>query len=318
MSRSHWRPRFGFTLIEMLVIITIIGMLMALLLPAVQMAREAGRRAQCTNNMKQISLALQQYHASMEQFPLGSIRGAVQHSCIPFLLPYLEMDLVHREYDFERSWNHEDNQRVVNIQLGVLLCPSAMGTRIDDLGNGKTAATADYASPTSFSLELASLGLVDPQHYATDRQQMCRGIMYPHHAKRVRMVDILDGSSKTIIFAEDAGRPEHWTSRGRGPADHDNGCGNLDVVGGRVRGAGWAEVAREIPLHGFTRDGLSCNGPCAVNCTNNNETFAFHPGGATVTFADGRVTFMQENVDIAVYASLITMAGEELLSDDEF
>ncbi|MCP4644424.1 MAG: DUF1559 domain-containing protein, partial [bacterium] len=241
-----------------------------------------------------------------------------QHTCIPFLLPYLEKDLLHQEYDFEQNWNHEDNQKAVNMQLEVFLCPSSVGSRTVKIGDGKTAATADYAPPTAFSWELASLGLVEPDHYAANRQKMTRGITHPNNVGGVRMADILDGSSSTIIFAEDAGRPDHWTRSGRGPADHDNGCGNYNVVGGRVRGAGWADVDRSIPLHAFARDGLSCNGPCAVNCTNNNETFAFHPGGATVAFADGRVKLMQENVNVAVYAALITMTGEELLSDDEF
>jgi prepilin-type processing-associated H-X9-DG protein len=302
----------------MLVVITIIGILIALLLPAVQMAREAGRRANCANNMKQISLALQEYHATMERFPLATVDAPFRHTCMPFLLPFLEKDLVYQEYRFDRDWDHEDNQKAVNIQLEVFLCPSAVGSRTDKIGDGKTVATADYAPPTGFSWELATLGLVDPQHYEASRQKMSRGITAPGNDSGVRMAEILDGSSSTIIFAEDAGRPDHWTAKGRGPADHDNGCGNFNVSGGRVRGAGWADAARSIPLHGFARDGLSCNGPCAVNCTNNNETFAFHPGGAHVAYADGRVQLIQENVNIAVYASLITMTGEELLSDDQF
>ena len=132
------------------------------------------------------------------------------------------------------------------------------------------------------------------------------------------MAKIRDGSTNTIIFAEDAGRPEHWTSRGRGPVDHDNGCGNFNVSAGRVRGAGWADTDRSIPLHAFSHDGLMCNGPCAVNCTNNNETFGFHPAGADVAFADGRVQLMQAQVDVAVYAALITMLGEESLSSEEY
>lgn len=318
MSRPVRRRRFAFTLVEILVVIAIIGLLLALLLPAVQMAREAGRRASCTNNLKQIGLALQQYHASMERFPLATIGKPFRHTCIPFMLPFLEEDAVHNAYDFDRNWNHEDNQPAINVPLSVLLCPSSVGPGTDEIGNGRTAVTGDYAPATAFSWELASLGLVDPQHYAAKRQKMIRGIMHPNNGAGVRMADVLDGSSNTILFAEDAGRPEHWTAKGRGPADHDNGCGNFNVSGGRVRGAGWADPDRSIPLHGFARDGLSCNGPCAVNCTNNNETFSFHPGGAQVTFADGRVQFIQENVSIAVYASLITMAGEELPSDGEF
>jgi hypothetical protein len=138
--------------------------------------------------------------------------------------------------------------------------------------------------------------------------------MHPNNGHGMPMSRIYDGSSNTILFAEDAGRPEHWTGKGLGPSTSNNGCGNFNVASGRVRGAGWADTDRSIPLHGFTQDGLRCNGPCAVNCTNNNETFGFHPGGAQIAPADGRVQLVHREIQIAVYAALITMSGEEVVS----
>jgi prepilin-type processing-associated H-X9-DG protein len=301
----------------MLVVIAIIGILLALLLPAVQMVRESGRRMTCKNNMKQIGLAIQEYHSTMERFPVGKVLHPYRHSCLPFLLPYLDEDAVHDIYRFDRDWNHQDNQEAINVQISVFRCPSAIGPDSDNLGGGKTAAVADYATPTSFSAELISQGLVDSQIYPLNREEVRRGILDPKNGG-ARMADVLDGSSCTLIYAEDAGRPEHRVRGGQGPADHNNGCSNMDVPGERVPGAGWPDVAREIPLHGFAYDGLSCNGPCAINCTNNNEAFAFHPGGTNVTFADGHVQFIREDVDIAVYASLITMIGEERMSDESY
>ncbi len=305
--------RSAFTLIEMLVVITIIGLLVALLLPAIQMAREAGRRTRCTNNIKQVGLALQEYHAAMGFFPLAATETGARHTCIPFLLPSLEADAVYQAYDLEQDWYHEDNQEAINVEFSILRCPSSPGPAKDEIGSGKTAATADYAATTAFSWELALMGLIDPEPYASDPHRLRKGIMEPSNGGGVNASKVLDGLSNTLLFAEDAGRPDHWTSRGRGPEDHDNGCSNLNLAGKRVLGAGWADTNRAIPLHGFARDGLSCNGPCAVNCTNNNETFSFHPGGANAVFADGRVRFIQEGVNVAVYAGMISMAGEEIM-----
>ena len=83
------------------------------------------------------------------------------------------------------------------------------------------------------------------------------------------------------------------------------------VIGRRLRGAGWADPAIAIPLHRFAHDGLSCPGPCGINCTNNNEAFSFHPGGVSAAFADGGVRFLSENLRIETYAALITRAGNE-------
>ncbi|MFC1596433.1 DUF1559 domain-containing protein [Planctomycetota bacterium] len=314
MSVAFRRGRPGFTLVELLVVIAIIGVLVALLLPAVQAAREAARRTSCQNNLKQIGLALQNYHLSMGHFPLATIRAPYRHTCIPFMLPYLEQENLHLEYRFDRDWNHPDNQPAVNFELAVMLCPSANGTpRIDNIGDGKTAATGDYAPTTAFSWELVSRGLVPPEKYPSGAGKKTRGIMHPKNGYGTPMARIHDGSSNTILFTEDAGRPEHWTSKGLGPATSDNGCGNYNVSGGRVLGAGWADTARSIPLHGFTHDGLACNASCAVNCTNNNETFGFHPAGADVALADGRVQLVAQNVNIAVYAAMITMMGAEVM-----
>ena len=85
------------------------------------------------------------------------------------------------------------------------------------------------------------------------------------------------------------------------------------MTNGRVRGASWADRRNAIPLHGFTRDGLKAPGPCAINCTNNNEAFSFHPGVCSIVFADGHVKAVSEEMEIQIYASLITRAGEEIL-----
>jgi prepilin-type processing-associated H-X9-DG protein len=98
-----------------------------------------------------------------------------------------------------------------------------------------------------------------------------------------------------------------------GPPQNNNGCGNFNVSDGRIRGAGWADTARSIPLHSFTEDGLQCPGPCAINCTNNNEAFSFHQGGINAVYADGSVHFLSENIRIEIYAALLTREGGEVV-----
>jgi prepilin-type processing-associated H-X9-DG protein len=130
------------------------------------------------------------------------------------------------------------------------------------------------------------------------------------------VANIRDGTSNTMLILEDAGRPEFWIRKGLGPDENYPGCANADVTNGRVPGAGWAHVGSPFPLHGFTNDGLSCPGPCAINCTNNNEAFSFHPGGVNAVFADGGVRFLSETMKIQTYAALITRAGREVIPGD--
>ena len=304
------RLRDGFTLIELLVVITVIGILIALLLPAVQAAREAARRVSCQNKMKQISLALHHHHDTHRSFPPATVREPHRHTWVPLTLRYIEQENLYQEYSLDVDWDDASNQSAINTRLEFLQCPSAPDGRgrIDKVRSGITAATSDYAPVTGFSANLIRVGLL-PQ--TRDR----RGVMRAN--ERTCLGDISDGTSNTLMIAEDGGRPELWTSRGRGPDENEVDCGNFSVRGGRVRGAGWADTAIGIPLHGFTNDGLSCPGPCPINCTNNNEAFSFHPGGAHAIFADGGVRFLSETTSIRAYAAMITRAGSEMTGADD-
>ena len=310
MSRSLANRSAGFTLVELLVVITIIGILIALLLPAVQSAREAARRAACANNLKQIGLALQQYHAKTGRFPPAGVTQPKNHSWVPFVLPYVEQQALFDQYHWNRNWSHASNQKTINVHLALWRCASAPGPtpRVDDIGDGKTAAAGDYSIPTWFSANLTSTGLVPRAHKRLGA--MTSGSAIP-------LALVRDGASNTLMVTEDAGRPEFWTSRGIGPRRLDLNCGNFSISGGRVLGAGWADHRNAIPIHGFSRDGLRCPGPCAINCTNNNETFGFHPGGVNAVFADGSVHFLNEAMPIRTYAALVTREGREVIDQSE-
>jgi prepilin-type processing-associated H-X9-DG protein/prepilin-type N-terminal cleavage/methylation domain-containing protein len=299
----------GFTLVELLVVIAIVALLVTLLLPAVQSAREAARRTQCISNIRQVGFASINYHDAEGLFPRSGVDNP-HHNWAPFLFPYIEEQNVQNLYNFDVSWNHRRNRQAIKTHVGVFGCPSSPGGphRLDQVNNNIVASTVDYGPVTSYSNNLVKAGFIDP--IVTDR----RGVITP---SGTTIEQITDGTSKTLMYAEDAGRPAFWTRKGFGPKNNTPGGGNLPVANGRVRGASWADRNNSIPLHGFTPDGLKAPGPCPINCTNNNEAFSFHTGGCNIVFADGHVKFVNELMHIKVYAALITRAGEEIIDPND-
>jgi prepilin-type N-terminal cleavage/methylation domain-containing protein/prepilin-type processing-associated H-X9-DG protein len=304
MLRHSKHCPLGFTLVELLVVIAIIAMLVTMLLPAVQSAREAARRTLCQSNIRQIGLATINYHDAQNVFPRSGTNNP-NHTWAPFLFAFLEQTDIQNIYNFDRNWNHRSNGPAIKTHVGVFGCPSAAGgpQRLDKISAQITASTVDYAPVTAYSNNLVQVGIVPA---VADR----RGVV---NTSESTIKQITDGTSKTLMFAEDAGRPQFWTSKGVGPANNTPGGGNLAVSGGRVRGAAWSDRNNAIPLHGFSPDGLKAPGPCPINCTNNNEAFSFHPGGVSIVFADGHVLFLREETDIKIYAALITRAGGEVV-----
>jgi len=307
MSIAHVRRETGFTLVELLVVIAIIGILVALLLPAVQAAREAARRISCQNNLKQLGIALHNYHDTHKALPPTSTNRP-RHTWAPSMFPFFEQTNLGDQYNWNVNWDHPANQPAIATPLSVLLCPSAPGgrSRIDNVRNGIKAAATDFAPIAGVASIVVRAGFIP----STD----LRGAM--RRNQWVRLRDITDGTSNTVVMAEDAGRPEFWTSKGRGPANNTPGGGNLPVRNGRVLGAGWADTSNSIPLHTFRQDGLRVPGPCPINCTNNNEAFSFHPGGVNSVFVDGGVRFLAETIGIPTYAGLITRSGAEVVRFD--
>ncbi len=174
---------------------------------------------------------------------------------------------------------------------------------MEKVSSRREASVSDYAPVTNVANALIRTGLVDNPGYNEGALQV---------NEKTNLRDVIDGTSHTLLFTEDAGRPEFWV-RGsrRGPTRSNPGGGNLGVSNGHVHGAGWANPRNGIPLHGFTSDGMRAPGPCAINCTNNNEAYAFHPTVCISVFTDGSVHFLSEDVSIRVYASLVTRAGGE-------
>lgn len=336
----------GFTLVELLVVIAIIGVLVGLLLPAVQSAREAARRMSCQNNVKNIGLALHNFHDARKAFPPGRVNtrsglaalgippaptGTVpSHSWIPFVLPYIEQQALYDKYNLKVIWADPSNRPAVNsVHLQIMQCPSAKPNRMHvesfptSARNVAWGAAIDYAAIKGIRTgtgTLATSGLVDS--VGVFDGAMADSIMRGFGA-------ITDGSSNTILVAECAGRPEVYRA-GRAVSlaslDPSNARYPIeDAAGGDMPGGAWAEQQNAFLLDGSSPDGRLKPGPCAVNCTNNfcglptrnyddGETYSLHTGGANILMGDGSVRFIGANVDIRVYARLVTRAGGEVVT----
>jgi prepilin-type N-terminal cleavage/methylation domain-containing protein/prepilin-type processing-associated H-X9-DG protein len=296
MYRRMTREPAGFTLIELLVVIAIIGVLISLLLPAVQKVREAAARAQCLNNLKQIGLALHNYHDTQKHFPPSDTnRPERRHSWVTFILPFLEQGPLYSRYNFKADWYDLRNQPVVSTQLQLLQCPSAPFQNRIDPAYPSLPACGDYNATNGVEPGLVAAGFVPP----TD----LRGVLLSNQTTRI--TDITDGTSSTILITEDAGRPQLWNA-------------GKPVPGGYAAGGAWADRRGPFTLSGSSLDGTTPFGPCGINCTNDNEVYSFHTGGADALFVDGSVRFIYSTVSIRTLAALITRSGGEVAPSSDF
>jgi prepilin-type N-terminal cleavage/methylation domain-containing protein/prepilin-type processing-associated H-X9-DG protein len=346
MFPARTTNRSAFTLVELLVVIAIIGVLVSMLLPAIQSAREAARRTSCTNNLKNLGLAILNFHDSHRKLPTSNrapgVVNSPRYAWATLMLPYFEEQNVYDQYDFSQNWSKPTaepgksmpNFEVVGTRLAVFECPSVpeddrqdgdlqyWSQGFSDWQSSQCAAPADYSPISRVEQRLADLGLVDD---VADKTGMLL------RNTNASLKHVTDGTSHTIMLAESAGRPFVYRSGGR--------VGEL--TSHRVNGGGWARPASEIGLDGSSYDGTTFPGPCALNCANGedylkaggddmgvvpldfygtngtSETFAFHPSGANVLFGDGSVHFINEHVEIRVYARLATRKGNETVSQDD-
>lgn len=341
--------RQAFTLVELLVVIAIIGILVGLLLPAVQAAREAARRMSCQNNMKQIGLALHNFESTYKFFPPARVdatvgfpvvemgvpapaTGTIAHGPGVFLLPYMEQSQVYNIYDLKQSWNSAANAPAIRTQIPSFICPSSPLSERLDTGNapGSTAANRWLAAACDYSLAngmngrlgLAPFNLIPPipgyssTDPSTDATQyigailpmstissFTTGMSPPFYNRRPKskLANITDGTSNTFAWVEDAGRPFLYRGKSRSP-----------VANQRASGAGWADPDSEFWIDGFTTDGLTAVGPCAMNCNSSNELYSFHTGGCMVVHCDGSVRFLAESTSLPVIASFVSASLGEV------
>jgi prepilin-type N-terminal cleavage/methylation domain-containing protein/prepilin-type processing-associated H-X9-DG protein len=321
MSRIS-RQRIGFTLVELLVVIAIIGVLVALLLPAVQAAREAARRSSCSNNLKQLGIAAHNFHDTHNKLP-SSIRPAgltplPRIAGLTLSLHYIEQGNIYNAYDQTKNWFDPVNLPVTSQSIPTYKCPSTPeANRLDGVPEaspwvGNLVAVTDYSPVIGVDQRLESAGLVD---FAGS------GIL-PKNGEP-RLADVLDGLSNTIMYGESAGRPFVYRKNKK--------FGGLPTQ--RVNAGGWSRPASDFSVDGSSYDGATLPGPCPLNCTNGEdfgstpfphpyygtegtgEAYAFHPGGAQFAFGDGSVRFISQTISMREFARLVTRDKGEVSSN---
>jgi prepilin-type N-terminal cleavage/methylation domain-containing protein/prepilin-type processing-associated H-X9-DG protein len=307
----------GFTLVELLVVIAIIGILVALLLPAIQMAREAARRTQCNNNLKQIGVAMHNHHDSMGHFPCGWPRQThpsypsipphlYRWSPLARITPYMEQNALHESLNLEMPLFghngdfsiygygvHADNVEPVSQVVKSFLCPSDRARVIEE-GFGPTNYKVCKGSGRSGGSNSDADGVFTLQ-------------------PGLRMADILDGTSNTAMMSESTlgpgGSPGIVTEENRedvvyivapGPPPQPLTLADCSVLGGTaqmVRGARWVDAWL---LYTFYNHGLSPNSEipdCGRMAHTWHAARSRHPGGVNVLLCDGSVRFISDSVE---------------------
>jgi prepilin-type N-terminal cleavage/methylation domain-containing protein/prepilin-type processing-associated H-X9-DG protein len=321
--RSVRLSREGFTLVELLVVIAIIGVLVALLLPAVQAAREAARRTQCTNNIRQLGLAVHNFHDVNQVFPAsqdqwvnskGATIGCSWHTRI---LPFIEQQAVYQLYNFDAAW--DDNKTNAVPQTGVIctkikgfICPSAPAPNARPVNNGR--GNTDYAATTELNRPnpylnayvYSAIQASDPNFIGVMGHNKVVGgttVVPANH----RFASVTDGTSMTFLIAECAGRNTPFF------------MGNLQRGAGNRSNGPWANNGSRINMGGCDPNNpAAATGPKAVNCINDKEIYGFHTNGAMACMCDGSVRFLSNNLDLNIAVSLLTRERGEMLSTTDF
>jgi prepilin-type N-terminal cleavage/methylation domain-containing protein len=309
-STSSRIDRMGFTLVELLVVIAIIGILVGLLLPAVQAAREAARRMRCSNNLKQLGLAIHNYESAFRRLPSAG-QGTIfvssgpktvfgPHSLFSQILPMLEQGNTYRQFDFRFAYNAAPvNIAAAKQAIPSFVCPTNAWrpSPLDQQGFGAT----DYAATYYVDLNPAT-GLAT----STLRREGALTSSW------TRIADVSDGLSNTIFLAEDSGRDERMQP----------GHIYSDPLDGQPRRIWrWAEPDNAIGVSKeINNNRAPAGGPSSCPWTTNNcgpfeEVFSFHSGGVQIVLGDGSVRFLAESLELTTLRALVTRNESEVVLD---
>ena len=286
--------RSGFTLVELLVVIAIIGVLIALLLPAVQQAREAARRMQCTNNLKQLGLGLHNHHDTYGQFPMGYefrsgfTDGDPTWSWGAFLMPFIEQETIYDAIDpknqtLAAAVGNANDLAVMKTPLDVFRCPSDTGPDLNDQRqlSGEATALSNYIGSNSSDLAARNDG-IPASNYGAD------GIFWEN--SECNFADVTDGTSNTFAIGE-----RSWNMNRR------NGTGKANYHAGNVYGVEGRLVVGGSPVSTKTLYSVLGGTVRTINYARNDayehsSYSSLHPGGVQFLFCDGSVQFIPDTV----------------------
>jgi prepilin-type N-terminal cleavage/methylation domain-containing protein/prepilin-type processing-associated H-X9-DG protein len=328
-SRRDSRP--GFTLIELLVVIAIIAVLIALLLPAVQAAREAARRIQCTNNLKQLGLAMHNYHQSGGSLPIGRMglgytypnsNNPNRRTWSLSILPQLEQGAAYQSMNFSFSFYESANHTAVTAQVSTFHCPSDPNAGVLEQNGG---ASSRYHSNymvnwgnTHFAQDKPTSYANYPNPFVGPNGDTVPFMGAPFTSNESKdFSSFLDGTSNTLLMSEvvvglDQSAASGWDIRGDFFND-DRGCAMFMT---------YTAPNSMTPDNIYTTE---CNYPYQTNppCIKTTApTFAasrsFHPGGVNSLLGDGSVRYFKNTVSLPVWRALSTLAGNEVVSSDAY
>jgi len=306
----HGKRTTGFTLVELLVVIAIIGILVGMLLPAVQAAREAARRLQCSNNFHQLGIALNSYHDAHRRFPPAYVQP-VRLMWSGCLLPQIEQSNLYNTLQFGEAWEvpNTPNGRACETYIATYRCPSSDAPEhVDGLSDLSNRVPSSYLAVGSGTATYESGFL--PQNIGFLNQD---GLMYTSSANR--MANVLDGTSNSVAVGEALFRPKIT-----GP---DLFGSVFQIVDHWYIGSDNQVLASvNPPLYQEFSEGMGSMG-VPMNAINDSSLLidqrelcfsSLHHGGCLFVFVDGHVQFVSQSIDRQIYSALGTIARGEVVS----
>jgi len=317
MIRHRSGSQRGFTLVELLVVIAIIGVLVALLLPAVQAARESTRRAQCASHLRQMGIACHAFHdvhrlvppsrCASGGFPKLNVPANAYQGWAVWLFPYLEQENLRNIYDTQLHFGHANNRKAIETQISLLYCPSAPNnnrvaqTFTHNSFSVSNAACTDYSVCRNVDLGLSSAFPKDVDKYSDSDQWGPFSYNSGSNTRVMNWASVTDGLSTTMFYVEDTGRGTLYLANGRKSSS-------------TVGGGAWCDEAAEFGFQGCTPSATSNIRPGlqAINCVNDGEPYAFHPRGMNIGMCDGSVRYIGQSISVRIFARLVTAQAGEL------